>query len=146
MDRDKFRRMTKRGDLDKVLEGIFAAKSHGLHPIKLNAVIERGVNDDDILPLVEFSREHGFGMRFIEYMPFKDNTWTAENVFGYAQMRAQIESKYRLVPLPTEASAVAKDFAIEGYKATASFITSMTDSFCGTCNRLRLCKLGSRLS
>ena len=47
-------------DLDKVLEGIFAAKSHGLYPIKLNAVIERGVNDDDILPLVEFSRQHGF--------------------------------------------------------------------------------------
>src|SRR5919106_573379 len=65
---EKFRQMTKRGDLSKVLEGIFAAKQHGLHPIKLNAVIERDVNDEDILPLVEFSRENGFAMRFIEYM------------------------------------------------------------------------------
>src|SRR6266542_2157097 len=68
LDAKKFKRMTKRGDLNKVLEGIFAAKKAGLAPIKLNAVIERGVNDDDILPLVEFSREHGFAMRFIEYL------------------------------------------------------------------------------
>src|SRR6266540_4130436 len=68
LDAKKFKRMTKRGDLNKVLEGIFAAKKAGLAPIKLNAVIERGVNDDDILPLVEFSREHGFAMRFIEQL------------------------------------------------------------------------------
>src|SRR6266545_2045331 len=68
LDANKFKRMTKRGDLNKVLEGIFAAKKVGLAPIKLNAVIERGVNDDDILPLVEFSREHGFALRFIEYV------------------------------------------------------------------------------
>ncbi|HEV8716011.1 MAG TPA: radical SAM protein, partial [Candidatus Binatia bacterium] len=65
---ERFRRITKRGDLDKVLEGLFAAKSHGLHPIKINAVIERGVNDDEILDLVAFSRAHGFALRFIEYM------------------------------------------------------------------------------
>src|SRR5687767_11085106 len=67
LDPDKFKRMTKRGDLTKVLEGIFAAKQSGLPSVKLNAVVERGVNDDDILPLVEFSRQHGFAMRFIEY-------------------------------------------------------------------------------
>ena len=68
LDPEKFRTMTKRGDLRKVLEGIFAAKQHGLHPIKLNAVIERGLNEDDILSLVEFSRDNGFALRFIEYM------------------------------------------------------------------------------
>jgi cyclic pyranopterin phosphate synthase len=68
LDAEKFKRMTKRGDLAKVLDGIFAAKDAGLAPIKLNAVVERGVNDDDILPLVEFCRAHGFAMRFIEYM------------------------------------------------------------------------------
>jgi cyclic pyranopterin phosphate synthase len=65
---EKFRAMTKRGDLDKVLEGLFAAKHSGLQPIKINAVIERGVNDDDILDLVDFSRKNGFDIRFIEYM------------------------------------------------------------------------------
>ena len=68
LDAEKFKRMTKRGDLNKVLEGIFAAKAAGLAPIKLNAVVERGVNDDDILPLVEFCRANDFAMRFIEYM------------------------------------------------------------------------------
>jgi len=78
LDANKFKRMTKRGDLNKVLEGIFAAKKAGLAPIKLNAVIERGVNEDDILPLVEFSREHGFAMRFIEYMDVgNSNNWTS---------------------------------------------------------------------
>src|SRR5215467_13326030 len=76
LDPDKFKRMTKRGDLGKVLEGLFAAKAQGLHPIKINAVIERGVNDDDILDLVQFSRKHGFAMRFIEYMDVgNSNDW-----------------------------------------------------------------------
>ena len=60
--------MTKRGELDKVLEGLFAAKSQGFGPIKINAVVERGVNDDEIIDLVEFARDNGFAMRFIEYM------------------------------------------------------------------------------
>ena len=78
LDAEKFKRMTKRGDLDKVLEGIFAAKECRLAPIKFNAVVERGVNDDDIIPLVEFSREHGFAMRFIEYMDVgNSNNWTS---------------------------------------------------------------------
>ena len=98
LDHDKFRRMTKRGDLDKVLEGIFAAKSHGLHPIKLNAVIERGMNDDDILPLVEFSREHGFGMRFIEYMDVGNaNNWTSEKLVSKKEIIAKIR-----FPISTE--------------------------------------------
>jgi len=63
LDAEKFRSMTKRGDLDKVLEGIFAAKEAGLAPIKLNAVVERGVNEDDIIPLVEFAR-HADRLRF----------------------------------------------------------------------------------
>ena len=75
---EKFKRMTKRGDLAKVLDGIFAAKSNGLHPIKINAVIERDVNDDDIIELVEFSRENGFAIRFIEYMDVgNSNSWTS---------------------------------------------------------------------
>src|ERR1044072_2809684 len=68
LDPEKFKRITKRGDLARVLEGLFAAKAEGLGPIKINAVIERGVNDDDIIELVEFARTHGFSMRFIEYM------------------------------------------------------------------------------
>ena len=89
LDADKFKRMTKRGDLDKVLEGIFAAKAAGLAPIKLNAVIERGVNDDDILPLVEFSRANGFAMRFIEYMDVgNSNNWTSAKLVAKKEIIA----------------------------------------------------------
>ena len=72
---EKFARIRRRGDLAKVPVGLFAAKRCGLHPIKINAVIERGVNDDDILDLVEFSRKNGFVIRFIEFMPSSKGSW-----------------------------------------------------------------------
>lgn len=76
---EKFRRITKRGDLARVLEGLFVAKSYGLHPIKINAVIVRGVNDDEIIQLVEFSGRHGFTIRFIEYMDVGNvNGWSLD--------------------------------------------------------------------
>ena len=91
LDAEKFKRMTKRGDLNKVLDGIFAAKAAGLEPIKLNAVVERGVNDDDILPLVEFSREHGFAMRFIEYMDVGNaNKWTSAKLVSKKEIIEKI--------------------------------------------------------
>ncbi|HKY10189.1 MAG TPA: GTP 3',8-cyclase MoaA, partial [Candidatus Binatia bacterium] len=97
LDAEKFRCMTKRGDLTKVLEGIFAAKKSGLAPIKLNAVIERGVNDDDILPLVEFSREHGFAMRFIEYMDVgNSNDWTSAKLVSRKEIIEKIHARYPL--------------------------------------------------
>src|SRR6266571_3328404 len=83
--------LSERGDLNKVLEGIFAAKRAGLAPIKLNAVVERGVNDDDIIPLVEFSREHGFAMRFIEYMDVgNSNNWTSAKLVSKKEMIEKI--------------------------------------------------------
>src|SRR5215208_28804 len=97
LDREKFKRMTKRGDLDKVLEGIFAAKAAGLAPIKLNAVVERGVNDDDILRLVEFSRANGFALRFIEYMDVgNSNNWTSAKLVPKKEIIQTIHARYPL--------------------------------------------------
>ena len=104
LDADKFKRMTKRGDLDKVLEGIFAAKAAGMAPLKLNAVIERGVNDDDILPLVEFSRANGFAMRFIEYMDVgNSNNWTSQT--------GGKKTDYRNDPRTLSAAGIGRDQA-----------------------------------
>src|SRR5262249_4572123 len=92
---EKFKRMTKRGDLAKVLDGLFAAQSYGLHPIKLNAVIERGVNDDDIVELVEFSREHGFAIRFIEYMDVGNaNNWISEKMVSKQEILEKINAHF----------------------------------------------------
>src|SRR5438445_524106 len=140
LDRDKFRRMTKRGDLDKVLEGIFAAKSHGLHPIKLNAVIERGVNDDDILPLVDFSREHGFGMRFIEYMDVGNaNNWTSEKLVPKKEIIAKIDSRYPLKEIGrAQGSAPSVDYEFIDGRGDIGVIASVTEPFCSSCTRARL--------
>jgi cyclic pyranopterin phosphate synthase len=140
LDHDKFRRITKRGDLDKVLEGIFAAKSHGLHPIKLNAVIERGVNDDDILPLVEFSREHGFAMRFIEYMDVGNaNNWTSEKLVPKKEIIATISSRYRLKEMGrAEGSAPSVDYEFVDGHGDIGVIASVTEPFCLSCTRARI--------
>jgi cyclic pyranopterin phosphate synthase len=140
LDRDKFRRMTKRGDLDKVLEGIFAAKSHGLQPIKLNAVIERGVNDDDILPLVEFSRKHGFGMRFIEYMDVGNaNNWTSEKLVPKKEIIATIDSRYPLKEIGrAQGSAPSVDYEFGDGRGDIGVIASVTEPFCSSCTRARI--------
>jgi cyclic pyranopterin phosphate synthase len=140
LDPDKFRQITKRGDLDKVLEGIFAAKSHGLYPIKLNAVIERGVNDDDILPLVEFSRQHGFAMRFIEYMDVGNaNSWTSEKLVPKKEMIAKIHSRYPLKEVGrAQGSAPSVDYEFVDGRGDIGVIASVTEPFCSSCTRARI--------
>jgi cyclic pyranopterin phosphate synthase len=140
LDPDKFRQITKRGDLEKVLEGIFAAKSHGLYPIKLNAVIERGVNDEDILPLVEFSRQHGFAIRFIEYMDVGNaNNWTSEKLVPKKEMIAKIHSRYPLKEVGrAQGSAPSVDYEFVDGQGDIGVIASVTEPFCSSCTRVRI--------
>jgi len=135
---ERFKEITKREDFENVFSGIKAAIETGFDALKLNVVVMAGLNDDEILDFVDFVKDKAMNVRFIEYMPFKDNQWDPAGVFPYAEMRRLIEERYELVPLAAEAGAVAKDFRIASFPGTVSFITSMTDSFCGTCNRLRL--------
>lgn len=135
---ERFKQIAKRDGFHAVMAGIEAALSVGFDSLKLNVVIMAGVNEDEILDFVEFTKDKPMNVRFIEYMPFKDNAWSQAGVFPYLAMRQLIESRYALVPITPGFGAVAKDFKLPGHKGTVSFITSMTDSFCGTCNRLRL--------
>ena len=140
LDSDKFTRMTKRGDLAKVLEGIFAAKKTGLAPIKLNAVVERGVNDDDILPLVEFSREHGFGMRFIEYMDVgNSNNWTSAKLVSKKEIIEKIHARYPLREIGRDkGSAPSVDYEFVDGAGDIGVIASVTEPFCSSCTRIRV--------
>jgi len=140
LDAEKFRSMTKRGDLDKVLEGIFAAKEAGLAPIKLNAVVERGVNEDDIIPLVEFARQHGFGMRFIEYMDVgNSNHWTSAKLVAKKDIIEKINAQYPLREVGRDqGSAPAVDYEFIDGAGDIGVIASVTEPFCGSCTRLRL--------
>ena len=140
LDADKFKRMTKRGDLDKVLDGIFAAKAAGLAPIKLNAVIERGVNDDDILPLVEFSRDNGFAMRFIEYMDVgNSNNWTSAKLVAKKEIIETIHARYPLREIGRDqGSAPSVDYEFLDGQGDIGVIASVTEPFCSSCTRSRI--------
>ncbi len=140
LDPVKFRAMTKRGDLEKVLEGLFAAKEAGLHPIKINAVIEKGVNDDDIIDLVEFSRKHGFAMRFIEYMDVGNaNEWTTGKLVPAKQVLETIAARYPLREVGrAQGSAPSVDYEFVDGGGEVGVIGSVTEPFCGTCTRARL--------
>ena len=137
---DKFKLMTKRGDASKVLEGIFAAKSHHLDPIKLNAVIEKGLNEDDILSLVEFSRDNGFAMRFIEYMDVgNSNNWTSEKLVSKKEIIDKIHSRYPLKEVGrAQGSAPSVDYEFVDGRGDIGVIASVTEPFCSSCTRVRL--------
>lgn len=136
--KERFAAITRRDDLASVMAGIDEALDVGFETLKLNVVVMSGVNDDEVMDFVEFVKDKPMNVRFIEYMPFKDNDWKVEKVVTYQEIKMEIEKQYRLTPLNGHPSDVAKDFAIDGYIGTVSFITSMSDSFCSTCNRLRL--------
>lgn len=137
---EKFARIRRRGDLAKVLEGLFAAKRYGLHPIKINAVIERGVNDDDILDLVEFSRKNGFALRFIEYMDVgNSNNWASEKLVSKEEILDIIDARYPLREVGRDkGSAPSMDYDFIDGRGEIGVIASVTEPFCSTCTRARL--------
>ena len=140
LDAGKFKRITKRGDLNQVLEGLFAAQRAGLEPIKINAVIERGVNDDDILPLVEFSRLNGFAIRFIEFMDVGNaNNWQSEKMVSKREILDTIRARYALREVGRQdGSAPSVDYQFEDGNGDLGVIASVTEPFCSSCTRARL--------
>ncbi len=140
LDPEKFKLITKRGDLDKVLNGLFAAKRAGLGPIKINAVIERGLNDSDILPLVEFAREHGFAMRFIEYMDVGNaNNWISDRIVSKKEILEKINERYPLREVGRDnGTAPSVDYEFIDGNGDVGVIASVTEPFCSSCTRARL--------
>jgi cyclic pyranopterin phosphate synthase len=138
LKRDRFMEIAKRDQFDAVMAGIEAALAAGFAPLKINVVVMRGVNDDEILDFVAWAKDRPVNVRFIEYMPFPDNKWSTGGLMPYAEMRALIARDHELIPLVGERTAVGKDFRLAGHSGTVSFVTSMTESFCGGCNRLRV--------
>ncbi len=139
LDRERFSRLTLRDEFAQTLDGIHAALEAGFEQVKMNTVVIRGVNDDEILDLVEFVKDKPVNLRFIEFMPFDGNQWKSDAVVPYKEMIARIEERYPLRSLAlNDPAQTSKDFSIEGFAGSVSFITSMTDSFCSTCDRLRV--------
>jgi GTP 3',8-cyclase len=130
--------------LGRVLEGIDAASAAGFAPIKLNAVVKRGVNDEGILPLVDYAREHGHIVRFIEFMDVgTTNGWRLDDVVPAAEIIERIAAEHPLVPLePTAEGEVALRHGFADGTGEVGVITSVTRPFCSTCTRGRLSAVG----
>jgi len=137
---DRFLALTKRGNLEEVLAGLFAAKKTGMNPIKINAVIIRGTNDDEILDLVEFSRANGFEIRFIEYMDVGNaNAWTLEKTVTKKEILETINSRFPVREIGrAHGSAPAVDYEFVDGSGEIGIIGSVTEPFCSSCTRLRL--------
>ncbi|XP_042028145.1 GTP 3',8-cyclase, mitochondrial-like isoform X1 [Salvia splendens] len=135
----KFEFMTRRKGHDRVLNSIDAAIELGYSPVKVNCVVMRGFNDDEICDFVELTREKPINVRFIEFMPFDGNVWNSKKLVPYSEMMdILVRSGKELQRIQDHPTETAKNFRIDGHQGTVSFITSMTEHFCSGCNRLRL--------
>jgi cyclic pyranopterin phosphate synthase len=131
--------MTRRDELAHVLDGIDAACEAGFHPVKINAVVMRGINDDEIVDLATFGRQRGVEVRFIEWMPLDaGGGWDAAQVVGQDEIVARIDAVYPLEQLAARGAAPADRWRYRDGGGTVGVIPSVTKPFCGDCDRVRL--------
>jgi len=142
---DKFRKITRVGDLDTVLRGIAAAEEAGLRPIKINAVVIKGFNDDELIELAQLSIRHPWHIRFIELMPVNNQeAWGADFVdpqdafVSVQEMHHILESLHLVPEQHTLGRGPARTYRIPGAKGLVGFISPLSEHFCASCNRLRL--------
>ena len=140
LDPQRFARLTGRPRLPEVLEGLQAAAEAGLSPIKINAVLLRGVNDDEAEALVDLGRTRGCEVRFIEVMPLDNHAaWDLSRVVSGSDLRRRIAARWPIVPeLPHDPSAPAARYRFADGRGAVGFVDSVTRPFCGDCSRLRL--------
>ncbi|CAM9129802.1 unnamed protein product [Choristocarpus tenellus] len=142
---DRFAAITRRKGLDAVHASLQEALQQGYGGrLKINCVVMRGVNSDEIAHFLEFTRDKELDVRFIEWMPFDDNRWNDDKFVSYEAMLEIIKEQYPdLQRSPDSANDTTKWHRVPGYQGRVGFITSMSQNFCGTCNRLRITSDGN---
>ena len=138
--RERFHRIARRDRLHEVLEGLAAARAAGFTPIKVNAVLMRGENDDEIVPLARWARDEGFELRFIEWMPLDfQHSWDRAKLVSLDEIVGQLTAAFPLEPEEgDDPSAPARTFRYRDGAGRVGVIASVTRPFCGTCDRIRL--------
>ena len=135
---DRFEQLTRRDDLDRVLDGIDAAVAAGLDPVKVNAVMMRGINDDEIVDFARFGRDKGVEVRFIEFMPLDaDLSWSNDKVVTLDEIVSTVGEAFPLAPVERSHSPAAVWHYADGL-GSFGVIASVTDAFCESCDRVRL--------
>jgi len=136
---ERFSALTHRDALDQVLDGVDAALGAGFRPVKINCVLMRGVNDDEIVDLATFGRERGVTMRFIEFMPLDaSDAWGRDKVVPAAEVVEHIDAVYPLSPVEERGNQPAERFVYRDGRGEVGVIASVTRSFCGSCDRVRI--------
>lgn len=148
LDPFQFQIMTRRKGFEAVMrsiERILEMNRLGAGiKLKINCVVMRGINEREIIPFVEMGREKDVEVRFIEYMPFDGNKWSRQKMLSYKEMLGLIQEKYPSTQkIQDHANDTSKTFQVPGFVGRFGFITSMTENFCGTCNRLRITSDGN---
>ena len=134
---ERFKTIARRDGFDTVWANIRLALARGLR-VKVNMVVMRGVNEDEILRFVELTRDHPVHVRFIEFMPFAGNHWGRERVYTFSEMLGLIGSVHSFEKLDDDPHSTAKSYRVPGWPGTFAVISTVTEPFCGDCDRMRL--------
>jgi GTP 3',8-cyclase len=139
LNREKFEKVTRTKTFNQVLAGIEAAQASPLRPVKVNAVLVRGLNDDEVEAFAEFARQKDIVMRFIEFMPLDaDRAWTRDLVVPAAEVHRRISARWPLIPVVHERSETARKYRFADGGGEIGLIAPVTQPFCGHCSRIRL--------
>ncbi len=139
LDRARFKALTYRDRIDDVFAGLTAARDAGLTPIKINAVLLKGINDDEAPSLLTWAMAEGFSLRFIEQMPLDaGGIWNRQTMVTASAVLESLSQNFQLVVATDRGSSPAEEFFINGSQETVGIIASVTQPFCGACDRLRL--------
>jgi cyclic pyranopterin phosphate synthase len=140
LDKEKFNQITRRNDFEKVYNNMLLLVKNGFN-VKINTVLIKGFNDNEITDLIELTKKLPITVRFIEFMPFDGNKWDMKKMLSYSDIMKKLNDFYsedsikRLEDAPNDTS---KNYRIKGYKGSFAVISSVTNPFCDSCNRLRL--------
>ena len=134
---ERFNSISKTKGFKQVYGNIFLLLEKGFH-VKLNIVLMRGVNDDEVDDFIELTKDYPLHVRFIEFMPFTDNEWEKNKVISFQELIEHLGEKYDLVKLPDQLHDTTKKYKVIGYKGTLAVISSVSNPFCSGCNRLRI--------
>lgn len=138
--KDRFKEITRRDQFDRVMANIALLRERGIE-VKINVVLMRGTNDDEIIDFLNWGTRRDLDIRFIEFMPFDGNSWSSELKVSEQEILAQVRSRFgsdQLEELPMEKNATARKFRLKGSKNTFGIISTVTNPFCDSCNRIRL--------
>lgn len=140
LDPIKFKEITRRDNFQKVYSNILLLIAEGFN-VKLNAVLMKGFNDNEIVDFVEFTKEQPITVRFIEFMPFDGNKWNMDKLVSYQEVMSFVNagfSENKVIRLQDAPNDTSKNYKIEGYQGSFAVISTVTNPFCDSCNRLRL--------